>query len=237
MKALLISDVHSNIDALNAIWREEGDSDAVYCAGDIVDYGLFPKEVIAWMREHHAHCVMGNHDENLLEVYRTLNRRALINEPYTFAQYNASLLDEDDIAYLRGLPQSLRVELDGVSYYMKHFYVVDRYNIRTLSEYDKYWRAMAGEPQPGQERRLLFGHSHEQALIRFYGDALCLNPGSISYRGGYDDDTGRIDYATITDGRIELKRLRYDKSHLLPLMYRLNIAMADIHHGQRIMAP
>ena len=52
MKALLIADIHSNICALEAIWNKEQDSDIIYCAGDLVDWGPFPKQVLDWVREH-----------------------------------------------------------------------------------------------------------------------------------------------------------------------------------------
>ena len=51
MKALILSDLHSNIHALEAIWARERDSDAIYCAGDLVDYGPFPNEVLDWVRQ------------------------------------------------------------------------------------------------------------------------------------------------------------------------------------------
>lgn len=49
MKALILSDIHSNIYALEAIWNKERDSDLILCAGDLVDYGPFPQEVLAWV--------------------------------------------------------------------------------------------------------------------------------------------------------------------------------------------
>lgn len=51
MKALIISDIHANIHALRAIEKVET-WDTVYCCGDLTDYGPFPMEVIAWMKEH-----------------------------------------------------------------------------------------------------------------------------------------------------------------------------------------
>jgi predicted phosphodiesterase len=47
LKALIISDIHSNIYAVQAIWEKEKDCDRIYCAGDIVDYGPFPKESLS----------------------------------------------------------------------------------------------------------------------------------------------------------------------------------------------
>jgi hypothetical protein len=69
MKALILSDVHSNIVALEAIWAREGDADAIYCAGDLVDYGVYPRETLAWMRAHNVVCVQGNHDRQVAETF------------------------------------------------------------------------------------------------------------------------------------------------------------------------
>jgi len=70
MKILILSDIHSNIVALEAIWAKEKDSDLVYCAGDLVDYGPYPQEVIAWLQAHEVPCVQGNHDAWVCLNYR-----------------------------------------------------------------------------------------------------------------------------------------------------------------------
>ena len=72
MKLLILSDVHANPCALDAIWAKESDCDAIYCTGDLVDYGPFPVEVIRWFREHNVKCVLGNHDAELIEFHSTL---------------------------------------------------------------------------------------------------------------------------------------------------------------------
>ena len=46
MKILALSDIHSNIYALDAIWDKEKDADLIVAAGDLVDYGPFPKKDI-----------------------------------------------------------------------------------------------------------------------------------------------------------------------------------------------
>lgn len=70
MKTLLLSHIHSNIYALEAIWQAERDSDLIYCAGDLVDYGPYPKEVLDWIRAHAVPCVQGNHDAWVVKNYR-----------------------------------------------------------------------------------------------------------------------------------------------------------------------
>lgn len=100
MKALIISDIHANIYALENIWKQEKDSDVIYCAGDLVDYGPFPKEVLQWIMEHKALCVKGNHDERVAALYR--NKDQLWNvslEERTWAHDNAQKLGEADIEF------------------------------------------------------------------------------------------------------------------------------------------
>lgn len=70
VKVLVLSDVHANVYALEAVWKKEKDSDIVYCAGDLVDYGPYPGEAIGWMRERGALCVQGNHDRKVAALFR-----------------------------------------------------------------------------------------------------------------------------------------------------------------------
>ena len=69
MRILLISDVHANIQALEAVLKDAGKVDAVWCAGDLVDYGAFPHQVVQWFIHHDVQCVSGNHDRHLLNIW------------------------------------------------------------------------------------------------------------------------------------------------------------------------
>lgn len=60
MKYGIISDIHSNLEALNIV--PTVGIDALYCIGDIVGYGPNPNECCEIMREKHAVAVLGNHD-------------------------------------------------------------------------------------------------------------------------------------------------------------------------------
>ena len=60
MKIVIISDIHGNLAALNAL--PEHDFDELWCIGDLVDYGPNPHEVIEWVRQQAKDTVRGNHD-------------------------------------------------------------------------------------------------------------------------------------------------------------------------------
>lgn len=62
MHILLISDVHANLTALNAVIEDAGSFDQIWCLGDVVGYGPQPNECIERLREFDLICLAGNHD-------------------------------------------------------------------------------------------------------------------------------------------------------------------------------
>lgn len=62
MKILILSDVHANFHALEAVLRAAPEHDALLCLGDIVGYGAQPNKCCELLRERGAHCLAGNHD-------------------------------------------------------------------------------------------------------------------------------------------------------------------------------
>jgi predicted phosphodiesterase len=62
MRVVVLSDIHSNLIALDAVLADAGPVDAVWHLGDIVGYGPDPDGVVARLAEHEAIGVRGNHD-------------------------------------------------------------------------------------------------------------------------------------------------------------------------------
>ena len=62
MRILVLSDIHSNFVALNAVIKDAGNFDRVWCLGDVVGYGPEPNECISRLREFDLVCLAGNHD-------------------------------------------------------------------------------------------------------------------------------------------------------------------------------
>ena len=60
-KVAFVSDVHANLEALQAVLAKLVDM-SIYCLGDIVGYGASPNEVIALLRSRGVTSVLGNHD-------------------------------------------------------------------------------------------------------------------------------------------------------------------------------
>ena len=65
MRALILADVHSNLEALRAVLEDaasKGGFEEVWCLGDTVGYGPDPGACIDLLRRQELVCVVGNHD-------------------------------------------------------------------------------------------------------------------------------------------------------------------------------
>lgn len=82
MKRALISDIHANLEGLEAVLadiRAQGISE-IYCLGDVVGYGPNPCECIDLVMEHCQICLLGNHDEGALfdpQCFNSVAERAI----------------------------------------------------------------------------------------------------------------------------------------------------------------
>ncbi len=228
MKMLLISDIHANYDALHAIWEKEGSADLVVCAGDVVDYGFYPHECIAWLREHNAIVVAGNHDRAVRDrILRGGAGKPDENGEITFAQYNIQHMTQEDQAYICALPDEVVFSFDGADYYMAHYYDTGRTLDRRMISYDsrslfeEIWREKCASVPRGRMRRMIFGHEHQCFLHLLTRDAQTMNPGSISYRLGPDGNASKGgDYMVILDGEVYLRHIDYETAHLLAMAER-----------------
>ncbi|MSP12139.1 MAG: metallophosphoesterase [Chloroflexi bacterium] len=236
MKTLIISDVHSNIYALEAIWARESNSDLIICGGDLVDYGLYPREVIAWIREHRVLCVQGNHDRQVASCYRTGKPLDLLPlEERAWRHYNASLMSEAEISFLEQLPKTVTVTLDGISYGLSHMYR-DYEMIFSSYAFQEFCAQAFPEFERGSISRVIFGHTHRQGMHYLSDTELWINPGSVSYRR-LDDPDQTAHYLTITDGLIQLQRINYDISPLRKSMQQVSLSQHEMDMTGRFFGP
>ena len=84
MRFLILSDIHSNLEALNTVLEHAaGQYDQVLCCGDIVGYGPDPNAVIERIREFNARVIRGNHEKAALglvdlSLFNPLAKRAAL---------------------------------------------------------------------------------------------------------------------------------------------------------------
>lgn len=240
MKILLISDIHSNVQGLEAVLTAEADADVIYCAGDLVDYGPYPREVLDLLRDRNIPCVKGNHDERVVEFALDWASWADIQpDDRHWVHQNVEALDPDDIHFLATLPEYLEFSADGHAYHMRHRGAEGYEPIQLLPEFETLW-STGGSPSHTdvQTSRVIVGHTHIQAVHYLRNDRLWLNPGSVSYRSTRQDmDLSRdAEYMTVVDGNVSFHRQSYDLRRTFLFTKALSLVNSEKRVGYRIFA-
>jgi diadenosine tetraphosphatase ApaH/serine/threonine PP2A family protein phosphatase len=108
MRILIISDIHANLTALDAVLNHIEQVDAVWCLGDLVGYGPDPNECISRICSlPNLVCLLGNHDAAALDQIETdsFNPDARLAILWTREQ-----LTEESTAFLKTLPEKAVVD-------------------------------------------------------------------------------------------------------------------------------
>jgi len=111
MRILIISDIHSNLTALDAVLTDAGEFDAAWCLGDLVGYGPDPNECIAKVRAlPNLRCIIGNHDAAALDQIDT---KTFNLEARQALEWTQKTLTETSVSFLSSLQQ--KIEINNVT--------------------------------------------------------------------------------------------------------------------------
>lgn len=110
MRIGLISDVHANVLALEAVLAElrRAQAETVLCLGDVVGYGPAPNETIELLRSSHVLCTLGDADERVAYGFARKARRAGVADQTL--EWTQGVLDPKHLQWLRELPVQRRLE-------------------------------------------------------------------------------------------------------------------------------
>ena len=109
MRIALISDVHANYVALEAVLAALPPHDALWCLGDTIGYGPRPNECIAAVRDRATHVLTGNHDLASLGVISLVDFNSLARQAN---EWNNRQLKPELRAYLQDRPATIVAEPD-----------------------------------------------------------------------------------------------------------------------------
>jgi predicted phosphodiesterase len=232
LRAAVISDVHSNRPALEAVLEavEEAGVDQLWCLGDVVGYGADPDACTALIRERCDVCLVGNHD---LAVLGGLDISSFSETAATAVGWTRENVAPETLEFLSGLEPAGAHEGVGLFH---------------ASPRDPIWEYVLSTDQAEagldvqRERVCLIGHSHislfftrpddsktsqthgaqagDGALLDLAAGSWLINPGSV---GQPRDGDPRAAYAIIDDNRVELKRIRYPVEETIERLERLRL--------------
>ena len=175
MRVAVVSDIHGNLHALEAVLSavDALQPDELWCLGDLVGYGPRPNECCRAVHQRASVCLAGNHD---LGVLGTIDLIEFSGEAAQAAFWTRSILDEDAREYLAGLTPS--AESRGLQLY--HASPVD-----PVWEYVLTEEAAKEALEASEAPAVLIGHSHV---------ALALTPQNGGVAGGLAPDGASAEF-------------------------------------------
>ncbi|MGD0802626.1 MAG: metallophosphoesterase family protein [Candidatus Bathyarchaeia archaeon] len=202
MKILVVSDIHSNLVALEAVLEDAGHWDAAISAGDIVGYGPNPEECIDRLYFKGFRCVLGNHDN----AVATIETDWFNDDAQDAIKINRSKLTLASLRWLGRLPIELKLELDG--------YKISVYHGSPTEPLTSYIYPDSAKTQAENllsltgSDILILGHTHVPYMIE-NDSHLMLNPGSV---GQPRDGDPRASYILLETEplRVEHRRVEYN---------------------------
>lgn len=172
MRSLILTDLHANWEALEAVLSEAaGSYDQILCCGDVVGYGADPNRVTDWVRENVAAVIRGNHDRACagtedLEWFNPVARMA--------AEWTLSELTPENLQFIRDL-KSGPLAVSGLTLVHGSPADEDEYviTIHDAGQLAKYLTTPL----------TFFGHTHLQGGFQFIRDkvrALLAAPAALA---------------------------------------------------------
>lgn len=209
MRIAVISDIHGNLTALEAVLADLRSvaPDAVVLGGDLADGGARPVEVLDRVRGLGWRGVLGNVDEMLfrpaaLEAFAAQSKApaAMWEAIRANAAATRAALGGDRLAWLAGLPGEVRE--DGLA--VVHARPADCWRAPGI---DTSEAELAGTYDPLGAAVVVYGHTHLPGARRLANGLTVANAGSVGLP--FDGDP-RASYALVEDGAASIRRVEYD---------------------------
>src|SRR2546426_9836453 len=200
MRLAVLSDVHSNLHALQAVLADVDRiaPDGIWVAGDLVGYNPWPNEVLEILRERHVRAIRGNHDRAAIggEMFR-FNEMAAEAIRWPWVQ-----LAPEGVGYLKELEARTRSSMPEGLVAMSHG------SPRDDDEYVPPWAADESIVRAAGAPYVILGHTHLPMVNRFRS-GLLVNPGSV---GQPRDGNARAAWGVLdlTRRSFEVRRVGYD---------------------------
>jgi len=157
MRCLVVSDIHSNLEAFEVVLSHAGPVDCTWCLGDIVGYGPDPNACVELLRSTPHLCVAGNHDWAALGK---LDLAEFNSDARDAAIWTQKQLTPDNLAFLEALPKELPEPA------LARFWLVHGSPCHPIWEYILDARSALAAFATLDAAFCLHGHTHVPILVR-----------------------------------------------------------------------
>lgn len=177
MRIALISDIHANLPALEAVVENIRlqEVDQIICLGDTATIGPQPRETLNLLQTLNCICILGNHDAAMLEPDRAENHQ-IAGSLISTLEWGLGLLTEPDKTYLRSFQATCEIVLDGnLSLFCYHGSPRSNTELLLSTTPDEVLHQALSGSKAGI---LAGGHTHIQMMRQKY-EQVIINPGSV----------------------------------------------------------
>jgi predicted phosphodiesterase len=239
MQLALISDIHGNLFALDAVLHDIARRQIrhILCLGDVASGGPQPCEVIQRLREINCPIVMGNTDDWLLHPQLKERDTIFSRNNQDIEYWSAQQLSSDDKDFIRTFASTFECQLNETTMLLGYHGSPRSFSEKILpTTSDETLEQVYAQTSA---QLLAGGHTHIQ-MFRRYQTRLIINPGSIGMALDRTTPPAEIrkiswsEYALITTGKdklnsinLEFCRIPFDLEGFLEASFQAQMPHAD----------
>ena len=225
MIVALISDIHGNLPALEAVLKDAGQAKAkhIWCLGDIIGYLPSPNECIGLVQKAASASIVGNYDQKVIRFEREKNewKKSKKLSKFNAFEWNHQHLHPQSRKYLWSLPQTLRRKIGRFDILLTHG------SLESIDEPvfpDTPEERLIELGQTADADIIVMGHTH-RFMNRKVGQQYFINPGSVGLPLKKDL---RASYAllNISQDKINVteRKIHYDISKVIHSLQEANVS-------------
>lgn len=244
MKIAVISDIHGNLQALEAILEniKKENCEKIFCLGDLAMAGPQPNETINKIKElvdcGNFELIQGNTDEYLSKNSEEMSQIIAKANPIMASAYDADrkVITKENIEFLKNLPSQKNIEINGVKILLVHGSPrANNENIFPEMHVEKIEEMIAGV-----DADLIFcGHTHQPCGYQTNTKKTVVNVGSVG-RPLNEEPKACYLLLEILENTVEFyvehKLIRYDKEKAAEILKNRGFAGAEKLAGMLISA-
>lgn len=225
-RRIFIGDVHGHYDGLNKLLETiaPDSDDQVYFVGDLIDRGPKSAQVVQLVRENNFHCVLGNHEQLLLEAFPNSKVSHMALQAWlqsggqsTVASYNKPETLLENLDWMRTLP----TYLDLGDIWLAHAGLHPKLSIDQQTSHEYCWirEEFHSMPRPYFPNKLIItGHTITFTLPGVPPGALAQGQGWLDIdTGAYHPRSGWLTGVDIENQQVYQINVFQRKTRVLPL--------------------
>jgi len=235
MNCLVLSDIHANLTALEAVLVDAADYEEVWILGDIVGYGPDPNQCIELVKSlPNLVCLLGNHDAAVLNQIENITFNPTAREAIHWTQ---ATITEDNLEYLQQLPElTTRGEITlahGSPREPKWEYLLDTRNATENFGYFDTPYCFVGHTHLPTIFTLKDGQTQANLIVPEINGHVDLEPRTIANPGSVGQPRDRDPRAAYVifnqdNNSIHFKRVKYDIASVQNRMHQANLPLRNI---------